>query len=346
MNILKYFLSILFCTVLLSASEITSYVTRAIVSHDDKMMVITSYAENKHSISLWNIDNIAFKKVKQYDFDDDTYFSENLVFSHDNKYLTVGIANHTYIWDTKSHKLIQKIPNKNEVSAVKFSHNDAYLIIAGQKNNVYVYDVRNDFRFYKKIAGKEKPLKSMYGTMIYDLSFSINDKYLLVSYAKRNAEIYDVSKDFRKIKTFDNKKDYISGAHFTLDEQYLITSRNANEMEVFSPIPPFKKLRTVEKQDEEDIYITTVSKGSQYYLSSWDYLGRIKVWDIKNGFKNIVTLPGHKEYTTELQFFDNDKYFVSAGGDNKIKIWETQSWKQVSELFLTEKDGFKYRSIK
>ncbi len=335
-------LSLFLGRLLMASYDITSYVSRAEVSHNSKMMAVTSYADKKHTISLWSgVDNLHFVLLKKYDFRDDDFFSENIAFSNDDKYLVAGADSNVYIWDTKSYKVVKKIELKNEVSAVRFSHNGKYLIVGEQLNNVYVFDAKNNFNLIMQLPKTQKKPKSNFETKIYDIKFSLDDKYAVISYAKQNAEIYSVDQNFTKIKTFNNRDDFISETHFTTDGEYLITSSNANEMEIYTPTPPFKKIKTIEKNGEKDIYIVSLSKNNRYYLTSWDYAGKINVWDIKNGFKKIAILDGHKEYTTHLQFFNNDKYFLSAGGDNKIKIWDTKSKKVVCELFLTEHNGFK-----
>ena len=125
----------------LSASEITSYMDNAVVSNNNKIMALTSYANKTHSISLWDINNTSLKMVKKFDFDDDTFFSNNMVFSHDNKYLAMGVANDIYIWDTKTDELVTKIANYYEVSSLAFSHNDNYLVVGSSNHFVRVFHV-------------------------------------------------------------------------------------------------------------------------------------------------------------------------------------------------------------
>ena len=345
---MKYLIFNIIMIFSLMAEEITSYVDRAVVSPDSSMMAVTSYADKTHSISLWDVNQSSFTMVKKFDFDDDTFFSENVVFSHDNKYLVMGVGNHTYVWDTKTYKLLHKLPNYYEVSAVQFSHDDKYLIVGGENYRVSIWNVKKGFAFSKQLEGKslgfmEKLFsKASSSKCIYNISFSIDDNYLAVTFEDKAAQIYDMRNNFKMIKRFENKKDYIYMFHFSNDKKYLMASRNDVEMEFFEPFPPFKKLKTVNNSDnDDDIYMTAISKNSHYYLSSWDYNGYIKVWDIQDKVKKIATLDGHQEYTTELQFYNDDQYIISAGGDNKIKIWEFGTWKKLVEIHLDEKHHFK-----
>jgi WD40 repeat protein len=261
--------------------------------------------------------------------------------------MVLGLSNHTYVWDTATHKLLHKLPNYYEVSAVQFSHDDKYLIVAGENDRVSIWNVEKGFEFHKQLEGKalgfkEKLFpKSTYGHTVYDITFSIEDDYLAITFEDKPAQIYDVKRDFKMIKRFESKKDHIYDFHFSNDKKYLISSSNKIEMEFFEPFPPFKKLKTISKKDDDEVYMTAISRNSHYYLSSWDYYGYIKVWSIKDKVEQIATLDGHKKYTTELQFYNDDKYIISAGGDNKIKVWEFGTWNQLVEITLDEKHKFK-----
>jgi WD40 repeat protein len=351
MNYLKILFINFFILTSLCSEEITSYVDRAIVSSDNHMMALTSYADKTHSLSLWDMNQTALKMVKKFDFDDDTFFSENMVFSHDNQYLVMGVANHTYVWHTKTHELVKKIPNYFEVSAVEFSHDDKYLLVGTANSRVTIFDVKNDFAPYKLLEGKELSFKeklfpkSRYGTTVYDFSFSPDDNYLVITFEIKDAQLYDVKDDFKLVKKFDNKEDYIYETHFSNDGKYFIISRNEVELEVFSAVPPFKKLKTIKKRSGEEIYATKLSNTNRYYLSSWDYEGDIKVWDIQDGFRQITLLNGHREYTTSLEFYENDKYMISVGGDDRVKIWKVRGWKHIATLTLNQKHGFSYEKI-
>lgn len=348
MNYLSVLIINLVLLTSLYAEEITSYVDRAVVSSDNRMMALTSYADKIHSLSLWDMNQTTFKMVKKFDFDDDTFFSENMVFSYDTQYLVMGVANHTYVWHTKTHQLVKKIPNYFEVSAVAFSHDDKYLLVGTANSRVTIFDVKNDFAPYKLLEGKELSFKeklfpkSRYGTTVYDFSFSPNDNYLAITFETKDAQLYDVKDDFKLVKKFDNKEDYIYETHFSNDGKYFIISRNEVELEVFSAAPPFKKLKTIEKKSGEDVYATKLSKNNHYYLSSWDFEGQIKVWDVQDGFKQIGLLEGHREYTTSLAFYEDDTYMISVGGDNRVKIWEVGTWKHIATLTLHQKHEFSY----
>jgi len=311
MNYIKVlFINFLFLSTL-CAEEITSYVDRAIISHDNRMMALTSYANKTHSISLWDVNKTDLKMVKKFDFNDDTFFSENMVFSHNNKYLVIGVSNHTYVWHTKTHEVVKKIQNHFEVSAVEFSHDDNYLLVGTANNRVTIFDVNNDFTLHRLLEGKKLSIKeklfprNRYGTTVYDFSFSPNDDYLAITFEEQDARLYDVKNDFKLVKKFDNK-DFIYETHFSNDGKYFLSSRNSVEVEIFSAIPPFDKLQTIEKDSGEDVYATSLSQNNHYYVSSWDFEGQIKVWDVQNGFKQIALLDGHREYTTSLEFYEND----------------------------------------
>jgi len=320
----------------------------AVVSNNNKIMALTSYANKIHSISLWDINNTSLKMVKKFDFDDDTFFSNNMVFSHDNKYLAMGVANNIYIWDTKTDKVVKKISNYYEVSSLAFSHDDKYLVVGASKHLIRVFNVNRGFEFSKQIEGKtlnmlEKMFpKSKYGTETNLISFSLDDKYLIVTFEDANTNIYDIEDDYKVIKKFAYKEDnYILDVHFTSNGKEILLEKNDVEVEVLEASPPFRKIKSIPKMASEDeIYSTALSKNNRYYATTWDYWGEINIWDRENNFKHITTLKGHKDYTTSLQFYNDDKYLMSVGGDNKLIIWDVSTWKKITELTLDEEHHF------
>jgi len=332
---------------ILSASEITKYVDNVIVSYDNRIMALTSYANKTQTISLWDINNTSLKMIKKFNFDDGISFSNNMVFSHDNRYLAMGVNDYTYIWDTKTKVLFQKILNPYEVSAVEFSHDDKHLVIGSANNEMNILTFDKKFKFNKQIEGEKLGFlekifsRARYGTTVQSISYSNNDRYIVASFENSNTKIYDVQQNYKIVKEFTNKEEnYIYDIHFTKDGKKFFVSKNDVEIEIFDAYPPFKKIKTVPKKAEEEIYATILSNTNRYYLTSWDYSGYIKVWDIKNNFKNITTLDGHENYTTSVQFYNNDKYIISAGGDDTVKIWEVGTWKEVVNIFLDEKHNF------
>lgn len=348
---MKKFLLVVLMSVLLSASEITSYMDRAVVSSNNQLMALTSYANKVNSLSLWDMNNASLKMVKKFDFNDDSFFSNNMVFSHNNKYLAMGVNNYIYIWNTKTHELVEKISNYYEVSALEFSHDDTYLVVGASNHFIRVFSVENDFNFYKQIEGKELSMmeklfpKSRYGTSIETITYSMDDRYLIIAFEDSNTKIYDTRENFKVVKEFNYKEDnYIYNVHFSNDGKKFYASKNGVEIDVFEAFPPFKHIRTVPKKTEEEVYGTALSKTNKYYLTSWDYMGKIKVWDIENNFKYLTTLEGHREYTTSLQFYDDDKYMISVGGDNKLIIWEVVKWKKVAVLVLDEEHHFTWEN--
>jgi len=324
----------------------------AVVSNNNKIMALTSYANKIHSISLWDINNTSLKMVKKFDFDDDTFFSNNMVFSHDNKYLAMGVANNIYIWDTKTDELVTKIANYYEVSSLVFSHNDKYLVVGSSNHFVRVFHVKKGFKFYKQIEGKSLNMleklfpKSRYETGTELISFSLDDKYLIIAFEDTNAKIYDVKNSYKVIKQFTYKEEnYIYKVNFTSNGKEILLGKNDVEVEILEASPPFRKIKTIPKlASEDEIYSTALSKSNRYYATTWDYWGEINIWDRENNFKHITTLKGHKDYTTSLQFYNDDKYLMSVGGDNKLIIWDVTTWKKITELTLDEEHHFSLKS--
>ena len=342
---MKYFRYIMVMVTIntLGASEITKYIDVAMVTKDNTLMALSSYAKEEHSISFWSVDGLTFKLIKKFDFDDDNYISD-MDFSDDGKYLAAGINKIIYIWDTKTKALVKKINNLHELTIVKFSPTGKYLVAGDDKNRLMSWLVEDNFSFYMQVEGDKAGYKGKYkkDMGINVLAFSPDEKYLAVGFEDKDTQIYQIQSKFKKIATIQNANNPAYEIFFTPNNEYIIISGNNGINEVFNANIPFKRVKIFTAEADE-LYSATLSTEGRYYITSSDYNGLIQVWDIKKHFKNIVTLKGHNEYTTSLQFIHHNKYIISAGGDDSIKLWEVGKWHEVGSLTIDEKHQFQYK---
>ena len=48
----------------------------------------------------------------------------------------------------------------------------------------------------------------------------------------------------------------------------------------------------------------------------------VRIWNLQDKIQEAV-LKGHTECVTSVAITSNDKYIVSGGGDNTVRIWKT-----------------------
>ncbi|KAK2366002.1 Transducin/WD40 repeat superfamily protein [Trifolium repens] len=63
---------------------------------------------------------------------------------------------------------------------------------------------------------------------------------------------------------------------------------------------------------------------------------KVKIWDVSNTGKCMRTYMGHSEAIRDICFTDDETKFLSAGYDNNIKYWDTETG-QVISTFSTGK---------
>ena len=349
MRLIRYYLILQIFFSISYADEITKYINKAIVSDNNKHLAISSYSNHTNTVSLWDSSTFPYKMIKTFDFNDNTSIND-IVFSHNNIFLAAGINNEVYIWDVKTHKLLEKLKNYHAVSSIKFSEDDKYLIVGGQKDNIFVWNAKDDFSFVSQIDGEAPSFieklfpKTLFreGISVTAINFSQNGHLLIVSYEDKKSQIFDINENFKKIKVLANEENLAYEVFFR--NKFIITSSD-NISEVFDSKAPFEKKKVL-KDLSQDLYSAALSKDNKYYITSGGYSGLIRIWDTNNDFKEIAILEGHEEYTTSLQFFKDDKYILSAGGDDSVKIWKTENYDLVAKIFINDKNNLLFQDLK
>jgi WD40 repeat protein len=97
----------------------------------------------------------------------------------------------------------------------------------------------------------------------------------------------------------------------------------------------FKLLRTIEAHSNSVFSIYFTKKE----LISVSRDAKIKAWDIKNNFQNILEVPAHLYAINQIIKIDNLPLFVTCSMDKSIKVWQEGSFKLLKVINKAKNAG-------
>ena len=160
--------------------------------------------------------------------------------------------------------------------------------------------------------------------------FSPNSPYIatLDPKNKKNIKIYK-TKTWEETKTFSDHKSHIYSLGFSPDQKYMASAGQDKGIKIWDISDKlsdnWKKLKEL-PGPKNPVRSLSFSPKSKYLVSGGglNNNGEILIWSIINWTK-IKTLNTSK-MVTSLSFSPNGNYLASNGED-KIKIWNTKTWK-------------------
>jgi len=205
---------------------------------------------------------------------------------------------------------------------------------------------------------------------IYDLAFSKNGKYLLVAGGRPaqegKATLFDLMTG-RRLFTIGGHYDAVLSADISADQKFIATGSTDKKVRIFSTqtgevLHENKKhtdwvttvsyspdgvllstgdrngnLHIWESSTNEEFYalkgheqmITSVSwRRDSNVLASASQDGSVRLWNMHDG-KEIRNWKPHGGGVLSVEFFA-DGYLITAGRDNKVKIWDPEGKEQKS----------------
>ena len=79
------------------------------------------------------------------------------------------------------------------------------------------------------------------------------------------------------------------------------------------------------------------AKENYLYTAARD--ARINVFDIKNNFKLLESIPAHNYAIYEMQYSPNKKYIATASRDKTVKIWDAENLKVLARIDKEKNEG-------
>lgn len=105
------------------------------------------------------------------------------------------------------------------------------------------------------------------------------------------------------------------------------------DLKTFKPVNKFES-----HQKDFSVNAITISPDGNYLLSgSRD--AHLNVYDVKNNFKQVASIPAHNYAIYKITFSPDGKYFATASRDKTAKIWNAEKMEVMVRLDKEKYDG-------
>lgn len=144
----------------------------------------------------------------------------------------------------------------------------------------------------------------------------------------REVRLWDAADLKAKPKVYTGHRDYVSQIVFAPDGASFITAGGDKTLLVWNPNEA-KPIRTFTQHLAGISSLAASSDGTR--IAAGETTGAIYVWDATKG-EVLGVLPGHGQVVTAVAFRPAAAAeFASAGGDGRLRIWNTESRQLVGE---------------
>ena len=156
--------------------------------------------------------------------------------------------------------------------------------------------------------------------MIVRVVWSPDDAMLLSCSHDRTAKLWDATKKGEHLVTYEGHRDHVLGCAFDPGGEYVVTCSHDHNLRVWDRDSGKCLRRLVGHQDI--VYGLSFSpKAGGRRVLSCGHDGRVIVWDIYQGQPVLVLTHAHNGWVLDVDFGPNGLWFVTASGDNSLKIF-------------------------
>lgn len=336
---------------------------RMLRGHRDQVIYTTFSPNGKYLGScdlagdtrLWHLPQLSSVKLSLKP-DNGSY--NNLVFSHDNRWLASGHKDRMIrIWDTSSGKLNNFIDCHSEIRSLSFSPDGKLLAQGSRDGSINVWDIFNH-RSTQRLLGHTKSVprisfsadgKTLYSASLDDtirvwnlltgkelvaqrkpidlVSIDFNVKGNLAVYAKRNntISIIELSSgtEITRLPGQNNSTNWV-----VMDQQGNRVISTGDEIQVWDWRNMSEQFK---KNGHSDAVIQLMVAPDDKIAASGSYDRSIILWDVSRG-EVLKVLSGHTDLVTDLSFSPDGKRLASVGDDQQLIIWDLSTGKKLYTL--------------
>ncbi|EAR98147.1 WD domain, G-beta repeat protein (macronuclear) [Tetrahymena thermophila SB210] len=258
---------------------------------------------------------------------------EQMVFSHDGKYLAVSFGNTLKLFDV-SKKIqfhseidIQDESKEVRITSIDFSYCNRYLAVAFDNNSFNIYTFIN-----KKPLEFKQNFVIQQANSITQILFSSDGKYILTS-CQNFCFIWDFDQNIQLFQKLQIEKDIkINQMLISYDSNYLITLTSDNVCTVWNIFEQFRVIKEIFNQTQVN-YIS-ISSDSKYLAFAYND-GFFKILRTGLEYYEAQSLIKTQKQKVLVSAFSTDgKYLATGSSDSKCKIWLVQKG---FEYYLTLK---------
>ncbi|XP_039593751.1 echinoderm microtubule-associated protein-like 6 isoform X2 [Polypterus senegalus] len=244
------------------------------------------------------------------------------------------------IWDLSDKKLLNKVSLGNAAKCVYYSP-DGEMIAIGMKNGEFIILLVNSL----KVWGKKRDRSAA----VQDIRFSPDNKFLAVGSVENTVDFYDLSlgPSLNRIGYCKDIPSFVIQMDFSADSKFIEVSTGAYKRQIHEV--PTGKLVTEQSlidkitwatwtsilgdevvgvwprnADKADVNCACVSHAGLNVVTGDDF-GLVKLFEFPctEKFAKHKRYFGHSAHVTNIRFSYDDKFVISAGGDDcSVFVWK------------------------
>ncbi len=317
----------------------------AVAFHPDGSSIASAHEDQ--IIRTWNIGSTESTESNKYKEHRGWVWS--LAYNSSGTLLVSSSDDETIkIWDTKTHKRINKIDNYPDlmeghtgwVRSVCFSPDDKFIASGSDDCTVKIWEVD---KLGNKQQGLLKTLK-LHKSLVNSVHFNQNGELLASASNDKTVLIWRCSTDGYK---YDDKPahtlnhdDYVMSVRFhPTNPMQLVTGCKDGQIFVWdlneSLEPPLCKQQACHGKGVWSVVFSPDGK----LLASCGDDETIKIWNI-NSMELVDTLEGHTSRVRSVAFSKNGEWLASGSEDETIRLW-----KKIGNTYKLSKEGFKQSAL-
>jgi len=236
------------------------------------------------------------------------------------------------IWDALDGHLIHELNNIGEEDSVdaQFSPDGNYIAVMCIPESKWAVKVLDAKRPDQELYSKEFDLETL------ALTFSRNSRYVIIGGMDETLRVYDWRSGDKTGFILGEQDDYIYSIIASPDGKHLASVGISGNVMVWDAT------RLQEYQEGRIVYTNNFSFFTPSFSTDSKQLavggrdGEIRILDVESG-ETLVHIPNaHGEKVSGVSFGPNGKYLASCSSDKTVRIWETQTRRQVGIFFKHE----------
>ena len=232
-------------------------------------------------------------------------------------------------WDlttSDNGQLLAQIPEI--IYSLKLIPQKKILLVGQSTGGIHIIDL---------LIRKETRLLKYHNNAVFDLNFSVVHSLL---FSLGGDGTFSISRldDFSLVKTIKLADEKLRSIAIHPEQNELVIGCGDGSICVFK-LPSLElKKRWLAHQEKFSVNAVQYSPDGNYLLSgSRD--AHLNIFDVKNDYMLMTSIPAHNYAIYSIVFSPDKKYFATASRDKTVKIWDAENFRVLVRLDKEKYEG-------